>query len=118
MACAAAIAVLSTLHDEGLVERAAHLGAYMAGKLQALIEKHPGKAVRVRGRGLMIGLEVAGEGKPLLDACRELGLVANVTAGNVLRMLPPYVITEGEIDEAVGIIDAALHKLPAATAAD
>ncbi len=111
VSCAAACAVLTTMQAEGLVARAGALGDYLAGKLQELVVRHPGKALRVRGKGLMIGLEVAGEGKPLLDACRSLGLVANVTAGNVLRMLPPYTITEAEIDEATGIIDQALSQL-------
>ena len=58
----------------------------------------------VRGLGLMWGLELTQEGTPMVAACRERGLLLNCTQGNVIRLLPPLVITDQELDAAIGIL--------------
>ena len=58
----------------------------------------------VRGLGLMWGLELTQEGAPVVAACRERGLLLNCTQGNVIRLLPPLVITAQELDAALAIL--------------
>ena len=111
VACAAAVATLKTVLSSGLVEHAAAMGAYLIGQLQSLQSKYPGLVKELRGAGLMIGLELTQPGAPVLAKCHELGLLANVTAGTVLRLLPPYVITRNDVDKAVSIIDEALASI-------
>lgn len=110
--CAAACAVLETMREQDLVARAGAMGDYLRNKLQGLCDKHPQALDDVRGKGLMIGLGLKVDGKALLDTCRDKGLVANVTSG-VFRMLPPYIISEADIDKAVEIIDAAIVQIAA-----
>jgi acetylornithine/N-succinyldiaminopimelate aminotransferase len=65
----------------------------------------------VRGLGLMWGLELAAEGAPLVAACRERGLLLNCTQGNVIRLLPPLVITPQELEAALAILGEALKAV-------
>ena len=58
----------------------------------------------VRGLGLMWGMELTQEGTPMVAACRERGLLVNCTQGNVIRLLPPLVITAQELDAALAIL--------------
>lgn len=107
VACAAALAALDVLAEEDLPARAAAMGEYLADRLRELAGRHP--VVRqVRGLGLMVGLELAVSGRPLVERCREAGLLANCTAERVLRFLPPLVVTRGEIDRAVAVLDGVL----------
>ncbi|HWI62667.1 MAG TPA: acetylornithine transaminase [Symbiobacteriaceae bacterium] len=108
--CAAATATLKTILSSHLVDMAAELGSYLMSKLEELKGKHPQLVKEVRGKGLMVGMELTQPGAPILAKCHELGLLANVTAGNVLRLLPPYVVTGKDIDKAVSIIDQALSQ--------
>lgn len=108
VACAAAVATLKTIISERLWEQAARMGDYLMKGLQGLQVKYPKLVKEVRGRGLMIGVELTQPAAPVLDKCHELGLLANVTANTVLRLLPPYIITERDADKALAIIDQAL----------
>jgi acetylornithine/succinyldiaminopimelate/putrescine aminotransferase len=65
----------------------------------------------VRGLGLMWGLELAQEGTPVVAACRERGLLVNCTQGNVIRLLPPLVITEPEIGSALATLREAFKAV-------
>jgi 4-aminobutyrate aminotransferase-like enzyme len=62
----------------------------------------------VRGVGLMVGMEMACETKPIAAKCLDAGLIVNAAAGNILRFLPPLTVTEGEIDRALEILSAVL----------
>lgn len=100
LACAAALAVVETIEDEGLLAHAEAMGAL-------LIEGLCDAAVRVpclrevRGRGLMIGVVLDRPAAPLQDALREAGLLTIATAGNVLRLLPPLTVTAAQVRTAV-----------------
>lgn len=111
VACAAAVATLKTVLDQGLVEHVRQMGQYLLDGLKALQAKYPTLVKEVRGAGLMLGMELTQPGAPLLAKCHELGLLANVTVGTVFRMLPPYIITQAEADQALSIIDQALGSL-------
>ena len=65
----------------------------------------------VRGRGLLIGIELLTAGQPVVDACLAEGLLVSVTAERVLRLVPPLIITRHEIDDAVAIIDRVLSAM-------
>ena len=62
----------------------------------------------MRGRGLLLGMEVKGEGKPLVEACLAEHVIVNCTAGNVIRIVPPLIISKEEIDIVVAALDKAL----------
>ena len=109
--CAAALATVRTILEGGLTQNARMMGEYLMAGLKALQAKYPNLVAEVRGAGLMIGVELTQPGAPVLAKCHELGLLANVTAGNVLRLLPPYVVTTKDIDRALGIIDEALASI-------
>jgi predicted acetylornithine/succinylornithine family transaminase len=111
IACAAAVATMKTVLASGLIAQAAEMGRYLTEQLNGLKAKYPALVKEVRGAGLMIGIELTQPGAPVLAKCHEFGLLANVTAGTVLRLLPPYVITGKDVDKAVAIIDKALASV-------
>ena len=108
LACAAVYATLTTIKSEGLVDKVAEKGEYFKNELRKLQEKYPDKVTEVRGRGLLLGMEVKGEGKPLVEACLTEHVIVNCTAGNVIRIVPPLIISKEEIDIVVAALDKAL----------
>lgn len=108
LACAAVYATLTTIKSEGLVDKVAEKGEYFKNKLRKLQEKYPDKVTDVRGCGLMLGMEVAGEGKPIVESCLANNVIVNCTAGNVIRIVPPLIISREEIDIVVAALDKAL----------
>ncbi len=110
VACAAALAALDVLQEEDLPARAASVGGYFLARLEELARRWP--VVReVRGLGLMVGAELAVPAGPVAAGCRERGLLVNCTAQRVLRFLPPLVVGEAEVDEAVNILEEVLAGL-------
>ena len=110
LACAAALAVLDAIEQEGLMENAAAVGEYLIGKMKVLQQKYPALIKEVRGKGLMVGAELTRPGREVVDLCMEQGAIINCTAGNVLRFVPPLNATRGQVDEVVTIVDAVLGK--------
>lgn len=108
LACAAVYATLTTIKSEGLVDKVAEKGEYFKNELHKLQEKYPAKVTDVRGCGLMLGMEVAGEGKPIVESCLANNVIVNCTAGNVIRIVPPLIISREEIDIVVAALDKAL----------
>lgn len=108
LACAAVYATLTTIKAEGLVDKVAEKGEYFKNELRKLQEKYPDKVTDVRGCGLMLGMEVAGEGKPIVESCLSNNVIVNCTAGNVIRIVPPLIISREEIDIVVAALDKAL----------
>lgn len=108
LACAAVYATLTTIKSEGLVDKVAEKGEYFKNELRKLQEKYPDKVTDVRGCGLMLGMEVAGEGKPIVESCLANNVIVNCTAGNVIRIVPPLIISREEIDIVVASLDKAL----------
>lgn len=107
LACAAALAVVTTIEREDLVRRAAQVGAYALQCLRALAARHE-VITEVRGLGLMLAVELSVEAAPIVDACRERGLLVNAVQPNTLRLVPPLVITTADVDEAMAMLDAVL----------
>lgn len=108
LACAAVYATLTTIKSEGLVDKVAEKGEYFKNELRKLQKKYPDKVTDVRGCGLMLGMEVAGEGKPIVESCLANNVIVNCTAGNVIRIVPPLIISREEIDIVVAALDKAL----------
>ena len=108
LACAAVYATLTTIKSEGLVDKVAEKGEYFKNELRKLQEKYPDKVTDIRGCGLMLGMEVAGEGKPIVESCLANNVIVNCTAGNVIRIVPPLIISKEEIDIVVAALDKAL----------
>jgi acetylornithine/N-succinyldiaminopimelate aminotransferase len=102
VACAAGIAVLNEILNKGLADRARAVGEELKKGLQSLQREFPAKVRDVRGMGLMLGMELAFAGEPVVAALREeKQILLNCTAGTVLRFLPPLVLTREEAAYAV-----------------
>ena len=105
LACAAAVAAISAIRDKNLVQRARDNGAWCINELAALNLK----GVReVRGRGLMIGLELRGRVTPVLKALQEQGVLALPAGLNTLRLLPPLIISREQLSIVIAAIDEVL----------
>ncbi len=105
LACAASIAVLSFIRDENLVERVRDNGDWLVDQLAALDLR----AVReIRGRGLMIGLELRGRVTPVLKGLQEEGVLALPAGLNTLRLLPPLVISREQLSVVIAAINRVL----------
>ena len=103
LACAAALATINTIEDQGLLSRAAAIGdRLMAGLKEGLSSSS--HVLHIRGRGCMIGIELNKPCKSLFMAAMEKGLIINVTADSVIRLLPPFVMTDDEVDQVVAIL--------------
>ncbi len=98
--CAAALAVCAGLTDELLASARALGRKLLAAKLPHVVE--------ARGRGLLVGYELDVEAQPVVDACLEAGLVTLTAGKNVLRLAPPLVVSEAEVEQALAIVAEAL----------
>lgn len=110
--CAAGIATLRTLMEDHLIEKGVNLGEQLRKGLGALKARFP-VITDIRGKGLLFGVEIGGPSGPrlarsVLQAALKRGLSFKVGKGNTLVLAPPLVISEGEVDKALGILEAAL----------
>ena len=112
LACRAALCVLDELVGGGLLAHIGRIGQHFERRLKAVAAKHS-MVKDVRGRGLMWGLELTRDAAPVVPAGLERGVVVNRTAETVVRLLPPLIITEAEVDESLARLDAALGAVEA-----
>ena len=110
LAMAAACAAVETLLQEGLLANCRAMGAYFLDQLAGLMKKHAAIKV-VRGKGLMVAMELHGPGEEIVLKCLEKGLLINCTNGNILRFVPPLIISAGDIDLAIGILDEVMGEI-------
>ncbi len=112
LACAAGIATIDVIREEGLVERARELGEYMLAGLQSLAQRHPGLVKGVRGKGLLIGVDFTDPDIVLLVTAEALqrGVIVFYSLNNpsTFRIAPPLIITRGQIDQAIAALDGAI----------
>jgi acetylornithine/N-succinyldiaminopimelate aminotransferase len=111
VACAAALAVLDAFDQESVVENAAKIGAYILDRLREIAARNE-RVIEVRGLGMMIGVVLKDEARPVVEACLGERLLVNATARNVLRLLPPLNLTREEADAGLAIIERALSQAP------
>lgn len=109
LACSAALAVFQTIGETGLLARAKELGARMSVLLNELLDRVRG-VLSVRGRGLMIGIELERPCEALVHTALDRGLLINVTAGRVVRLLPPLIVDEFEVMTAVQEVGQMITK--------
>jgi acetylornithine aminotransferase len=108
LACAAAHATLSIIADDGLLDNARRMGSLIRDRLRESLSGIP--AVRdIRGMGLMIGIELDRPGGELVDRARANGLLINVTADTVVRLLPPLIIQPAEVHTLIDGVCGLLH---------
>ncbi|MEW6053539.1 MAG: acetylornithine transaminase [Nitrospirota bacterium] len=113
LVCAAAIATIETLLEDGFVlDQCNRMSAYFIERLEHLKSKFPDIIKEVRGRGLLLGMELTREGDGIVRACLEKGVLINCTAGNVLRFVPPLIIQQKEIDQLADILYGVFSRLP------
>ncbi|MBI5377723.1 MAG: aspartate aminotransferase family protein [Thaumarchaeota archaeon] len=109
LSCAAGTATIQALTQDGLVDNAAKMGRKFREGLEKLKEKH--KIIReIRGKGLMIGVEMKFEVKDILFDGIANGVLFLYSGKNILRLLPPLVISESDIDKALEVLDAVLDR--------
>ena len=111
LACSAAHAVLDVIEKDDLTARAKELGNFLHQGIQKLAEDFPKQILEVRGRGLMLGIQLTDEPGELVSILRENSLLVVGAAGQTLRLLPPLTISQDEIEEGLKILRLSLSAL-------
>ncbi len=110
VACAAGLATIDVIARHQLLPRAERLGVSFREALAALCPKH-GSVVAVRGRGMLVGIQLAEPVVPVLQALRKRGMLGTAAGSHVLRLFPPVNVREGALDKAVGMIADTLGEI-------
>ena len=109
LSSAAGVATLEVILEEGFLENCQKQGEYFYSRLAALKEKHS-SIIRIKGRGLILGIELAFKGAEITAECMKRGFLINCTMETILRFIPPLIITEKEIDSLIETLDELLEK--------
>jgi len=111
LTCAAACATVSFIIENDITANVRKVGQYFTGSLKDLQKKYP-FITDVRGRGLLLAIEFDREiGQDMLNACLENGMLVNCVKPNTLRFMPPLIIGNSEVDEALDILDKSLSSI-------
>ena len=111
VAMAAGLAVMRELLEGGVLDNCRRVSSYFFERLRALQAEFPALITEVRGRGLIVGVQLACPGGPIVQQCLERGLIMNCTMGTVLRFLPPLTITPADVDAALAILAEVLAEV-------
>ena len=120
VACAAGLAAIKTIENNGLVDHARDLGSHALARMQTMMKNH--KLIGdVRGLGLLLGIELikdpgtreraVEEAEAVMYAALRRGLNFKVTMGNILQLTPPLIIEQNQLDDALDILDASLTEV-------
>lgn len=113
LACRVALEVLAIMEEDDILARASRAGARLLDGMKKRLGNQPG-VVDIRGKGLMVGVELAEEAGELKDQAMARGLIINVTRGNVIRLLPPLIVDDAQIDQIVDLVsELVLEKFAA-----
>lgn len=107
LVCAAAIASLNVIENEKLVDSSAKMGSYMMDSMNNLKLDN---VLEIRGKGLMIGIELSTKCGPVVDYARNNGVLLNCTSESVLRFVPPLMITKEQIDRVIEVITKGIQE--------
>ena len=110
LASAAGLAAMNTILNEGIISNTEKVGNYFKDRLKELMDKYP-VISEVRGLGLMLGAQLTVPGAGVVSYCQKKGLLINCANGNVLRFIPPLIITEADVDQVVTLLDDALANM-------
>jgi len=110
LVCHGAYTVLTTLQEERLIENAKQVGNYLLLGFQQQLENHT-KVKNIRGKGMMIGIELTQACAELVGAAADKGLLLNVTAGSTIRLLPPLITSEADADQMIDIVCQLINEL-------
>ena len=110
VSAAAGLAVIDVIESEGLLENAVKVVGLLREALQGFVDKYD-KLLEVRGKGLMLGLVVDGDVKPIIEALQGQGLLALSAGKNVVRFLPPLTLGEDDLEDAVDMMSDALDEV-------
>jgi acetylornithine/N-succinyldiaminopimelate aminotransferase len=113
LAMAVANAVLDVMQEPGFMEGVDKIGRHLWKELEGVVKRHPKVFSEVRGAGLMLGLRCVVPNTQVVDKLRENGLLTVGAGENVLRLVPPLIITEAHVSEAVDALDKAASALAA-----
>jgi len=111
LATAAGVASLTTILEEGMLENCQKMGDYFFSQLEALQKKFP-FVKEVRGKGLILGVELKIDGGTIVREMLRKKILINCTMGNVLRFLPPLIVTKEEIDRVVHALEEVFRGIP------
>jgi predicted acetylornithine/succinylornithine family transaminase len=111
VACAAALAVIDALEKDHVTDNAAEIGRHMMKRLREFASNCD-RVAEVRGLGMIIGVVLKHDARPIVDACVKERLLVNGTNGNVLRLLPPLNLSRADADAGLAIIERALKQVP------
>jgi acetylornithine/N-succinyldiaminopimelate aminotransferase len=108
LAMAAAKATVKTILQEGILENCQKVGAYFLSELKKLQRKH-NIIKEVRGKGLMLAVQLNIEAGDIVNECLQQGLLINSTGGETIRFVPPLIITARDVDQAIKVLDDVLE---------
>ncbi|HYK89442.1 MAG TPA: aspartate aminotransferase family protein [Acidobacteriota bacterium] len=114
LACRLALEVLEVIEDEGLLDHVARLGEQLVRGLRELAPRHRSMG-EIRGMGLMVGVDLGTRTKRVVQGLLKRGVIANAAHESVLRLLPPFIITEEEVNEFLRILSEVLGEVEAET---
>ncbi|OGP55033.1 MAG: acetylornithine aminotransferase [Deltaproteobacteria bacterium RBG_13_52_11b] len=109
LATAAGVAALTALLEEGMLENCQEVGRYLLDRLREMKGKFP-FVQEVRGKGLILGMELKIDGSAIVKEMMQKGFLINCTMGNVLRFLPPLIVTKGEVDRMLEALEEVLQN--------
>jgi acetylornithine/succinyldiaminopimelate/putrescine aminotransferase len=114
LVCAAAIATIETLLEDGFIlDQCNRMSEYFIERLGNLRDKFPTLITNIRGLGLLLGMELTRECPAIVNDCLEMGVLINCTAEKVLRFIPPLIVQKKDIDQLVHVLEKAFAKLTA-----
>ncbi len=112
LVCAAAVVTLEVLIEDGFIlDQCRRMGKYFKKRLEEMKKEFPSVIADVRGMGLLIGMELTRDGAPIVKTCMDRGVLINCTAGNILRFMPPLIVTEKEIDHLIDVLEQTMDHI-------
>jgi acetylornithine/N-succinyldiaminopimelate aminotransferase len=111
LATAAGVAAFTTILEEGMLENCQKMGDYFLSQLEAIQKKYP-FVKEVRGKGLILGMELNIDGSSIVKEMLRKKILINCTMGNVLRFLPPLIVTQEEVDRVIKALEEVFRGIP------
>lgn len=109
VACSAGLKIIEFLNEANLRKMRA-IGEYLNTGLDRIVQRYPALVARRLGKALMCGIELRGDARRIVNECVDKGLIATLVQNRIVRMLPPYIITEADVDTALSILDNVLVR--------